>query len=346
MGLLKRVLQCTMMMPANMACGLLYMVSTVLQERRILNVNSELKKMMDAHAFDLLMGEKKEEEEKEEEVMEEERQESEKESEKEGEKESEKENEPEKQEEMEEEGEDEVDDLEEDFFSDIEGETEKESKESEQSDENDENEDEQKDNHEDSNSQELPPLVYNITSRDPGFSHAEQTFLFELSLLCSHYHPTVAHFATLILTGVRVNYPGDPLIDFSNKAFLDKFAYKHAKQKDINNARDRGSAALQSRKKALSRTQIPVNTEEFLNQKEEDVAQEDKFFYKYFKERAKRTGGKKKKTEEEEEEEMDQFAQDLAMEMMNQKVGEEDNDFLAEFEDEENGHFMEDGEHW
>ena len=43
---------------------------------------------------------------------------------------------------------------------------------------------------------------------------------------------------------------------------------------------------------------------------------------------------------------MDQFAQDLAMEMMNQKVGEEDNDFLAEFEDEENGHFMEDGEHW
>ena len=54
MALLKRVLQCAMMMPANMACGLLYMVSTVLSERKELKVNAELKKLMEEERFDLV----------------------------------------------------------------------------------------------------------------------------------------------------------------------------------------------------------------------------------------------------------------------------------------------------
>ena len=76
MALLKRVLQCAMMMPANMACGLLYMVSTVLSERKELKVNAELKKLMEEHAFDLGMEEEKGEgEEKEEEKEESEKEE-------------------------------------------------------------------------------------------------------------------------------------------------------------------------------------------------------------------------------------------------------------------------------
>lgn len=103
---------------------------------------------------------------------------------------------------------------------------------------------------------------------------------------------------------------------------------------------------MQSHKQAASTTQQPVNSEEFLKKKEEDVAVEDRFFYQFFKERARREGGKKKKKsmEEEDEEEMDRFAEDLAEEMMNQRVGSEDDDFLDDFEDHENGAFLEEGE--
>ena len=114
-----------------------------------------------------------------------------------------------------------------------------------------------------------------------------------------------------------------------------KCRYKHAKQRDIENARDRGNSIHQSRKKPLSLTQAPVNTEEFLNQKEEDVAVEDQFFYKFFKERARRNVGrakKGKKEDEDEEAEMDKFAEDMADEMLNQKVGSEDDDILDDFE--------------
>lgn len=123
--------------------------------------------------------------------------------------------------------------------------------------------------------------------------------------------------------------------------------YKHAKQKDIENARQRGSAAMQNKTIATSLTQKPVNTEDFLKQKEEDVAVEDRFFYQFFKERARREVGhkrSKKVADEDDEEAMDRFAEDLAEEMMNQKVGSEDDDFLDDFEDYQNGQFLEDGE--
>lgn len=383
MALLKRVLQCALMMPANMACGLLYMVSTVLSERKELKVNAELKKLMEEHAFDLGMeeekGEGEEKEEEKEEEMKEEGEESEKEevkeeedSEKEDSDDDDDESEEEEEEEEEvkeekeeskameeEEGDDEVADLDEAFFQDSDDQSENE-KEHESESEEEEKKKENSDHESDAEqpvqpaapaSSPLPSVVYDIHARDPIFSNADRTFLFELSLLAHHYHPTVAHFANQLLDGSRVFCSGDPLIDFSNKAFLDKFAYKHPKQKDLDNARDRGSEVMQSHKKAKSLTQPPVNSEAFLNQKEEDVAIEDQFFYKFFKERAKRTGDKKKSkkgTEEEgedndEEEEIDEFANQLATDLINEHMGEEADDFLNEFEEEENGRFLEEG---
>ena len=105
---------------------------------------------------------------------------------------------------------------------------------------------------------------------------------------------------------------------------------------------------MQRKQQPLSLTQQPVNTEEFLKQKEEDVAVEDRFFYQFFKEKARREVGHKhnKKVEDEDEDEdaMDRFAEDLAEEMMNQRVGSEDDDFLDDFEENENGRFLEEGE--
>ena len=366
MALLKRVLQCAMMMPANM-------VSTVLSERKELKVNAELKKLMEEHAFDLGMEEEKgegeemkEEESEKEEVKEEEDSEKEDsddddddESEEEEEEEEEKKEEEESKAMEEEEGEDEVADLDEAFFQDSDDQSENEKENKSESEEEEEEEEEEKENSDHESDAEqpvqpaaaasssLPSVVYDIHARDPVFSNADRTFLFELSLLAHHYHPTVAHFANQLLDGSRVFCSGDPLIDFSNKAFLDRFAYKHPKQKDLDNARDRGSEAMQSHKKAKSLTQPPVNSEAFLNQKEEDVAIEDQFFYKFFKERAKRTGDKKKSKkgegEEEEEEEIDAFANQLATDLINEHMGEEADDFLNEFEEEENGRFLEEG---
>ena len=123
--------------------------------------------------------------------------------------------------------------------------------------------------------------------------------------------------------------------------------YKHAKQRDIENARDRGMTVHKSKKTPLSASQIPVNSEAFLKQKESEVAVEDEFFYKFFKERARRNVGKGKKSKKEEEadeEEMDKFAEDMAEEMMNQKVGSEDDDIMDDFDQDENGRFLEEGE--
>lgn len=123
--------------------------------------------------------------------------------------------------------------------------------------------------------------------------------------------------------------------------------YKHAKQRDIDNARDRGMTVHKSKKQPLSISQTPVNSEAFLQQKESDVPVEDQFFYKFFKERARRNVGKGKKSkqeEEDEEAEMDKLAEDMADEMMNQKVGSEDDDVLDDFEQDENGRFLEEGE--
>lgn len=440
MALLKRVLQCAMMMPANVACGLLYMVSTVLSERRELKINDQLKKLMDEHAFNLGSeeekkeeeegenekkeeGEKKEEmeeenkgEEKEEEGMEEDSEEEEEEEEEDSEEEDEdneedseeedseeeseeEESESEKEdedseekkeedkeeeenntkmevEEDSEEGEDEVADLDEAFFEESDKESEKENeKESEKEKEKEKEEpsksepkkpskkesdkekpakqgkEKEKESDDSSpapatSSTPLRPLVYDMNARDPNFSNSDQTFLFELTLLAHHYHPTVAHFANQLLEGSRVFCSGDPLIDFSNKAFLDKFAYKHPKQKDLDNARDRGSSVMQSHTKAKSLTQPPVNSEAFLKQKEEDVAIEDQFFYKFFKERAKREGTKKPKknaSEMSSDEDLDDFANKLATDLIKENMGDEADDFINEFEDDQNGRFLEEG---
>ena len=224
-GLMKRVLQCCLMMNAAMSCGLLFLVSSVLKERGDVKINGELKELMENGSFDGLVTEevkeivkkvKKEEKKKEEEVKEEE--------------------EEVKEEEVkeEDEGDDEVADLDEDFF-EQEEEEEKEEEEKEEDEEEDEEEEEEEEEEKEEEEQQqeetkqetnelIPPVKYNIAARDPGYSNSIETLLYELVLLTHHYHPTVAHFATLLLNNMSIQCNGDPLRDYSNKAFLDKFA--------------------------------------------------------------------------------------------------------------------------
>jgi len=48
-------------------------------------------------------------------------------------------------------------------------------------------------------------------------------FQYELS---NHYHPSVTKFAQQVLAGQAIAYDGNPLLDFSTKAFLDRFMYE------------------------------------------------------------------------------------------------------------------------
>ena len=217
-GLIKRVLQCCLMMNVGMCCGLLFMVSTVLRERNDVVVKGDLKTLIKNGAFEKAM----EKEEVKDEVKEEKKPEK-----KEEVKEEKEEEEKKPTEAMEEEGDDEVMDLNEAFFD----EQEPKDKEEEKEESSEEEEvpavpEEAKDDKTPLSpiSTTVSSLVYQFASRDPGFSNANQTLFFELSLLAQHYHPTVAKFASLLLSGQAVHCSGDPLQDFSNKAFLDKFA--------------------------------------------------------------------------------------------------------------------------
>ena len=49
---------------------------------------------------------------------------------------------------------------------------------------------------------------YDMNKRDPLFAGAETTCIWELKLLCAHYHPTVRKFASSIISGTPINYEG------------------------------------------------------------------------------------------------------------------------------------------
>lgn len=52
----------------------------------------------------------------------------------------------------------------------------------------------------------------------------------ELSVLASHVHPSVATMARTLLSGAHIVYNGNPLNDLSLGAFLDKLMEKKPKQ--------------------------------------------------------------------------------------------------------------------
>ena len=349
-ALAKRVLQSALLMPANMAAALLVVVSAAMAERG--GLPREQIDGLEEIPAEIAVEGGLEEEKKE--KMEEE---SEKASEDEDEDEEEVDNDKIDKEGEEDEDEDEVKNLDDSFFSSDASDNESDNESDAESPKEPEEPKEPKEpeaveaTEEKKETPTQPAVRYNLSARDPAFSGADKTLFFELTLLTRHYHPTVAAFARRLLAGETIACASDPLADFSNKAFLDKFAYKHAKKRDIENARDRGAQALQPKKRgALA---APVNSEEFLRQREEDVAVEDKFFYQFFKEQARRHPKKKKETRDDAEEEaaMDAFAEGLAEDMMEHRVGEEDEDvdedfgdLQEQFEDEENGHFLQEGE--
>jgi hypothetical protein len=61
-------------------------------------------------------------------------------------------------------------------------------------------------------------------------SNADRASWWELMVLASHAHPSVATMAGTLLSGANIVYNGNPLNDLSLTAFLDKFMEKKPKQ--------------------------------------------------------------------------------------------------------------------
>ncbi|CAI5740507.1 unnamed protein product [Hyaloperonospora brassicae] len=167
---------------------------------------------------------------------------------------------------------------------------------------------------------------YDASKRNPLFSGAETTCAWELDMLAHHYHPSVQSFTRQLLDnkGMGIQYSGDPLVDFTMHAFFEKFVNKKPRHKV---AEMRGNTGA----KAKNWTFAPINTETVLQENEANVDASDRFFYKFFKERASRAAEhsgshrtKKVKNErdgdvlsamendDESDEEIEAYAQELA----------------------------------
>ena len=154
------------------------------------------------------------------------------------------------------------------------------------------------------------PTVYNSAARDPSFALLKEgqesggASLWEISMLLFHFHPSVVKFSETI---GHISYNSDPLRNFTLAPFLDRFAYKQPKaaEKSTSRGRDR---FIQG-KSSIATTSVPLNDSSLLGVS--NVAVENKFFHRYFEERARRDEKKgivrnaKKKSEEDDDDEDD-----------------------------------------
>ncbi|KAI8788116.1 CCAAT/enhancer-binding protein zeta [Biomphalaria glabrata] len=125
--------------------------------------------------------------------------------------------------------------------------------------------------------------LYDPYVRNPLYTHAETECTAELHQLVRHYHPTVRLYSVMLMKGQPIHYDGDPVKDFTLARFLDRFVYKNPKKIDkaanVGYFRKSGPSGIRA---------VPVNSNEYLEIGEEDIPEDEKFFYRYFKERALR----------------------------------------------------------
>lgn len=129
--------------------------------------------------------------------------------------------------------------------------------------------------------------VYDIHSRNPLYAGAEFINLWELLFLKDSFHPSVSLFAHQFSNSKEIKYSGDPLLDFTTSRFLDRFVYRNPKKQPESldqNVHNRvfGNRKLKSRTSKL----LPVSSNEYLQQKSQNVPVEEQFIYQYLQKRA------------------------------------------------------------
>ncbi len=128
---------------------------------------------------------------------------------------------------------------------------------------------------------------YDGSKREPEYSVRGKPLLWELSMLQTHYHPSIKVFNNSIITEPHsITYSGDPITDFSLTAFLNRFSYKNPKKYSSGNKVTR----------SVARQEEPINSVAMSLQEGNDApgnSADKQFFYKFFGEREKlRSEGK------------------------------------------------------
>ncbi|KAI0387319.1 CBF-domain-containing protein [Hypomontagnella monticulosa] len=149
--------------------------------------------------------------------------------------------------------------------------------------------------------------VYDGRKRDPEYSNAHRSCLWELLPFLRHYHPSVDVFASALLRGQKAAQKPD-LANHTLIAFLDKFVYRNAKAVEsgkgvsiMQPVAASGQNILLSSKSSAKAAGSSLNSAEFWNKKSEDVAVEDVFFHEYFTRIGKSEQAERKKSKADKE---------------------------------------------
>ncbi|RHZ74358.1 hypothetical protein Glove_225g52 [Diversispora epigaea] len=143
----------------------------------------------------------------------------------------------------------------------------------------------------DDNSSEENSQKYDGRKRDPQYSHADRSSLWELSIFANHFHPTISLYAKQILENKSIETQPE-LHNHTLSHFLDRFVYRNPKKRD--RIKGGGNVLLQptiatepgmvimKRSTGISPDEINVNSKEFWGKKLEDIPVDQVFFHKYF----------------------------------------------------------------
>lgn len=148
-----------------------------------------------------------------------------------------------------------------------------------------------------------PTAKYDGKKRDPEYSNADRSSLWEVTLFLQHYHPSVSLFANRLLSHSEM--PPKPDLSLNTLIhFLDRFVYRNPKATSAPRgasimqpmAGGDSSALLVSAYSNKSSNKQPVNSEAFWKQGSDKVNADEVFFHKYFSKlgRGKDKASKKK----------------------------------------------------
>ncbi|URE26125.1 CBF/Mak21 family [Musa troglodytarum] len=169
------------------------------------------------------------------------------------------------------------------------------------------------------------PAGYNPRHREPSYCNADRTSWWELTVLASHVHPSVATMARTVLSGANIVYNGDPLNDLSLTSFIDKFMEKKPKpNRKAEGSWHGGSQIAPARKIDVSNHLIG---EEILQLAEDEVAPEDVVFHRFYMNKtstSKKPKAKRKKTAQDDED-----ADDLLLDASDDSEEEEIDNMLG-----------------
>ncbi|XP_042899451.1 CCAAT/enhancer-binding protein zeta [Parasteatoda tepidariorum] len=128
--------------------------------------------------------------------------------------------------------------------------------------------------------------VYDLDCRNPLHANPNCQAMWELVFLKQSFHPSVSLFANQVSNSSEIKYGGDPLLDFTNARFLDRFVYRNPKKISESLEMNPTTRVFGSRKfKASASKQLHVTSNEYLQQKSVKIPEDEKFIYQYLRNR-------------------------------------------------------------